>query len=65
MLDNLRFDPRLPWLANACHAARAPAGWCAARAPVPPLPEADEDIAFAPVSHLARWIASGALTSRG
>jgi Asp-tRNA(Asn)/Glu-tRNA(Gln) amidotransferase A subunit family amidase len=28
------------------------------------LPEADEDIAFAPLTHLAAWIAQGALSSR-
>lgn len=30
----------------------------------PPLPADDADIAFAPVQHLAGWIAAGALTSR-
>jgi hypothetical protein len=33
------------------------------RGPVPALPSRDEDIAFAPVTHLSRWIASRKLTS--
>jgi len=55
-----RFDPRLPGFETPTEqqpmvrSARA-AG---------PLPEADEDIAFAPVSDLSRWIERGALTSR-
>ena len=32
-------------------------------APVPPLPAKDEDIAFAPVTHLSRWIETRQLTS--
>lgn len=53
-----RFDPRLP------HTVLPPPGllrWSQVDAPCP----ADEtDIAFAPVTHLAAWIASGTLTSR-
>ncbi|WP_299819833.1 amidase [uncultured Jannaschia sp.] len=55
-----RFDPRPPGFAM-------PHGRDLLR-PAPrratPLPEADEDIAFAPVAALGPWIASGALTSR-
>jgi Asp-tRNA(Asn)/Glu-tRNA(Gln) amidotransferase A subunit family amidase len=53
----LRFDPRMPGF-------RMPAPG-PLRVPVPdlPLPEADADIAFAPVTHLAGWVASGRLTS--
>jgi Asp-tRNA(Asn)/Glu-tRNA(Gln) amidotransferase A subunit family amidase len=32
-------------------------------APAPPLPAREEDIAFAPVTHLSRWIATRQLTS--
>ena len=55
-----RFDPRLPGF-------RAPAPHCALRWSEPdpgPLPPRDEDIAFAPVTHLAHWISAGELTSR-
>lgn len=55
-----RFDPRLPGF-------RMPAQAAALRRSAPsgaPLPESDEDIAFAPVTELAAWIASGALSSR-
>jgi len=55
-----RFDPRLPGF--RAPAPQGPVRWSE---PDPgPLPANDEDIAFAPVTHLARWIASGALTSR-
>lgn len=55
----MRFDPRLPGFAmphgaDALHLSVVDAA----------LPEAEEDIAFAPVSHLATWIKTGALTSR-
>ena len=55
----LRFDPRLPDFAM-------PHGADALRlSPITALlPQADEDIAFAPVTHLASWIREGALTSR-
>jgi Asp-tRNA(Asn)/Glu-tRNA(Gln) amidotransferase A subunit family amidase len=55
----LRFDPRLPGFAM-------PHGEDALRLSVvdAPLPKTDEDIAFAPVTHLAAWIKGGALTSR-
>ncbi len=55
----MRFDPRLPGFAMP-HGAS-----CLHLSPVAtPLPDLDEDIAFAPVSHLSVWIAKGALTSR-
>ncbi|NEK24440.1 amidase [Sulfitobacter sp. JBTF-M27] len=55
---SLRFDPRLSGFempsANGVTVTR----------PDAPLPESDEDIAFANLPQLAAWIASGALTSR-
>lgn len=55
----LRFDPRPPGF-------RMPSGPTRLRytTAVPPLPTAQEDIAFAPLVHLSAWIASGQLTSR-
>jgi len=55
----MRFDPRLPGFAmpHGADALRLSAVTAA-------LPVADEDIAFAPVTHLGAWIRSGALTSR-
>ena len=52
------FDPRLPGEEYAIESQfkRSPAADV-------PLPDNDEDIAFAPVTQLARWIASQALTS--
>jgi len=63
-LDNsvpmaMRFDPRLPGFAMP-HGADA----LTLSAVTAPLPGSDEDIAFAPVTHLSAWIRSGALTSR-
>jgi Asp-tRNA(Asn)/Glu-tRNA(Gln) amidotransferase A subunit family amidase len=55
----LRFDPRLPGFTMP-HGADALGMSIVAM----PLPAADEDIAFAPITHLATWIKSGALTSR-
>jgi len=53
-----RFDPRLPgWKAIDPGIFRPGDG------PPPPLPARDIDIAFAPVTHLARWIRGGELTS--
>ena len=55
-----RFDPRLPGftLAHGQDLLRpAPSAGS-------PLPEADEDIAFATLAELAPWIVSGELTSR-
>lgn len=54
----LRFDPRLPGFAmpHGASTLTLSAGHA-------PLPEADEDIAFATVSDLSRWIAAGQLTS--
>lgn len=55
----LRFDPRLPGFAmpHGADALRLSEVTAA-------LPADDEDIAFAPVTHLATWIRSGGLTSR-
>ena len=54
----LRFDPRLPGTELACEER------CVRSAEDPgPLPEADEDLAFAPVTKLSRWIERRALTS--
>ncbi len=55
-----RFDPRLP-------GARPPAPQrplVRSKHDAGPLPDSDEDIAFAPVSELSQWIESGAITSR-
>jgi hypothetical protein len=54
----LRFDPRLPGFA-------LPHGADSVRlsAVTAPLPSKDEDIAFAPVTHLQTWIKSGSLSS--
>lgn len=55
-----RFDPRLPGF--RAPAPQRPLRWSE---PDPgTLPQGDEDIAFAPVTHLAHWIRSGELTSR-
>lgn len=55
---SLRFDPRLPGFkmpkAEGVTVTRADA----------PLPDSEEDIAFAALPQLASWIACGALTSR-
>ncbi len=55
----LRFDPRMPGFAMPHGADRLRLSPVSA-----PLPEGDEDIAFAPVTHLSVWIKAGALTSR-
>ncbi|MDP3261739.1 MAG: amidase [Tabrizicola sp.] len=55
----MRFDPRLPGFAMP-HGADA----LTLSNVIAPLPGSDEDIAFAPVTHLGAWIRSGALTSR-
>ncbi|MFI4994924.1 MAG: amidase [Hyphomicrobiales bacterium] len=53
-----RFDPRLPdWTPIDPGPFRPSDG------PAPPLPARDEDIAFAPVTHLSRWIRGGELSS--
>jgi Asp-tRNA(Asn)/Glu-tRNA(Gln) amidotransferase A subunit family amidase len=55
----LRFDPRLPgMLVRAAAGGLVPSG-----ARVPPLPQSDEDIAFAPVVWLSRWLRRRLLTS--
>jgi Asp-tRNA(Asn)/Glu-tRNA(Gln) amidotransferase A subunit family amidase len=55
----MRFDPRLPGFAMP-HGADA----LTLSTVTAPLPKSDEDIAYAPVTHLSAWIRSGALTSR-
>ena len=55
----MRFDPRLPGFAMPHGADRVTYSTVTAA-----LPEAEEDIAFAPVTHLSVWIRSGALPSR-
>ena len=55
----MRFDPRLPGFAMPHGASRLQLSPVADT-----LPESDEDIAFAPVTHLSVWIANGSLTSR-
>ena len=55
-----RFDPRLPHFpAPPRQAPLRPSNADPGR-----LPDSDEDIAFAPVTRLSRWIARGELTSR-
>ena len=54
-----RFDPRLAGFAMPAQGPVSPSE----RDPGS-LPQADEDIAFAPVSQLSQWIARGDLTSR-
>ena len=55
-----RFDPRLPNF--RAPGLQQPVRWSE---PDPGLlPSRDEDIAFAPVTHLAHWIRAGELTSR-
>lgn len=53
-----RFDPRLP------HTALPAAGPLRFSPVDAPFPADDADIAFAPLTHLAHWIACGTLTSR-
>ncbi len=55
-----RFDPRLPGF--RAPAPQRPVVW--RRHDPQPLPDSEEDIAFAPVTALCAWIRSGALTSR-
>lgn len=55
----LRFDPRLPGFAMPHGADLLRLSSATA-----PLPKADDDIAFAPLTHLSAWIKSGALSSR-
>ena len=55
----MRFDPRLPGFAMPHGASTLALSQITAA-----LPTEDADIAFAPVTHLSAWIASGALTSR-
>jgi Asp-tRNA(Asn)/Glu-tRNA(Gln) amidotransferase A subunit family amidase len=55
-----RWDPMIPGIADS-HPARD--RFVRSAAATPPLPKRDEDIAFAPVATLSRWIESRALTS--
>ncbi len=55
-----RFDPRLPGMP----APDAQRPLVRSDRDAGPLPEADEDIAFAPVTDLAQWIKSGQISSR-
>lgn len=55
-----RFDPRLP--GAAAPAPQRPLVF--SNRDAGPLPDSDEDIAFAPVTHLGQWLRSGAITSR-
>jgi Asp-tRNA(Asn)/Glu-tRNA(Gln) amidotransferase A subunit family amidase len=53
-----RFDPRLPdWTPVEPGPFRPGDG------PAPPLPERDEDIAYAPLTQLSRWVRNGAISS--
>jgi Asp-tRNA(Asn)/Glu-tRNA(Gln) amidotransferase A subunit family amidase len=55
-----RFDPRLPdFPPLPAHALLRPSGGDPG-----PLPDGNDDIAFAPVTQLSRWIRQGVLTSR-
>jgi Asp-tRNA(Asn)/Glu-tRNA(Gln) amidotransferase A subunit family amidase len=54
-----RFDPRLP--TTPTPAAQKPQRYST---PASSCPDEEADIAFAPLTHLAAWIGSGALTSR-
>ena len=56
----MRFDPRLPGFCLPHGADRLQLS----AVPDLPLPQDAVDIAFAPVTQLSRWIASGALSSR-
>lgn len=55
----LRFDPRLPGMRFAADAAR----FIPTMNDPGPLPDNDDDIAFAPVTNLSRWIQRRELTS--
>ena len=55
-----RFDPRLPGAAPP--APQAP--FVRSNREAGPLPDSDDDVAFAPVADLSRWIESGAISSR-
>ena len=54
-----RFDPRLP--ETALPSSQAPLVFAPVAAP---CPRDEDDIAFAPLTHLSAWIGGGALTSR-
>lgn len=55
----LRFDPRLPEMTFERQKGRIE--W--SKVDAGPIPDNDEDIAYAPVTRLAKWIQSGKLTS--
>lgn len=53
------FDPRLPGMEIAANEGGVvPSGGA-----VPALPDNDDDIAYAPLTHLAGWLSGGAITS--
>jgi len=54
-----RWDPRLPGMKIGPAADR----FIPSNTPGPPLPAKDEDIAFAPVTHLSRWVQQRKITS--
>lgn len=58
----LTFDPRLPGM--KLDREQRPIVRSAAPAPLPDVPASDEDIAYAPVGLLSRWIEARKLTSR-
>src|SRR5579884_3147452 len=53
-----RWDPRLPGIKVGPAVDR----FVRDNAPAPPLPAKDEDIAFAPVTHLSRWVEQRKIT---
>ncbi len=55
-----RFDPRLPGFSPP----RQPASGAWALSDAGPLPDADDDIAFAPVTRQSEWIRQGKISSR-
>ncbi len=55
------FDPRLPGV--TFDTEQRPRTFAYSRSKPPPLPAADEDIAFAPLTALSSWVQAGMLTS--
>ena len=58
-----QWNPSLPGVATGKQDAAHASGLVRDKASVMPLPASEEEIAFAPVSQLSRWIESRALTS--
>ncbi len=58
-----QWNPSLPGVATGKQDAVHASGFVRGEASVMPLPATEEEIAFAPVSQLSRWIESRALTS--